>query len=182
MQTQTFPEKDSSGIPLLADERILWSGKPAQGFELQLFDVPFLLFELLTVGGLVVQIQAQGISTWIFQYLTCLCCPFVPLIILRVLLERYVRGQTYYAVTNKRVLVLGGLSSGRASIKLNDLPEMRLQARDDGRGRIIFGDPDPNFSKFGSSVWSVSDGGGSRLKVCKMPAWCIHRFYRRKRN
>jgi len=111
---------------LLPDETVLWWDRPSQdlflltprdallipfGLLWAQFGVPFLLIGLLLILG-------------------------------RFLLDAWLRAGTHYALTDRRALIVrtGPWASFRA-INLDQLPEITLNERSDGRGTIRFGPP-----------------------------------------
>jgi Bacterial PH domain len=71
------------------------------------------------------------------------------------------RNRTYYAVTDRRIIIVSGLVSREVqSISLRNLPNVVLGARGDGSGTITFGDKDPLTAMYGSLYGRVFLGPG----------------------
>lgn len=126
---------------LLPRERILWAGRPRQGFMFQEGDAFTLPFALLwTLGGVGLPLTS-GRITWSLNSLFFL--PFFVggfyMLIGRYLHDAWGRNRTFYAVTDRRVLIWR--EGPRASFKALDrdgLAQMELKEQG-GRGTILFG-------------------------------------------
>lgn len=128
---------------LAADERLLWTGRPRQGFYLQAVDVFLLPFSLLW-GGFAIFWEATVIAMGAPWYFPLFGIPFVLiglyLIFGRFWLDARRRAQTIYAVTSQRVLILSGLWTVRTtSLNIERLSDVSLSERGDGTGTITFG-------------------------------------------
>ncbi len=131
---------------LLTGERILWSGRPAQGFLLASRDVLLIPMSLLW-GGFAV-----------FWETTVLTRPNTPgffglwgipfvliglyLIVGRFLLDAWIRSGMSYAVTNKRILISrSGPFAKFTAVSLDRLPDASIIGNAGRRGTIRFGEP-----------------------------------------
>jgi hypothetical protein len=132
------------GKYLLKDERILWSGKPAQGFLLTGRDWFLIPFSLLWAGFAVFWessvIAAQGPL-----FMKLFGAPFVLLGLYftlgRFLLDARLREGTEYVLTNKRLLIHRSAPFLKfTALSLDRLPEASLSEGADGRGTIRFGE------------------------------------------
>jgi hypothetical protein len=73
----------------------------------------------------------------------------------RFLLDAWIRRGISYAVTNRRVLILrSGPFSKFSAMSLDQLPEVNLSERADGRGTIRFGAAAPYGAGRGLSGWT----------------------------
>jgi hypothetical protein len=71
------------------------------------------------------------------------------------------RNRTYYALTDRRIIIVSGLVSPEVqSISLRNLPNVVLDARGDGSGTITFGDKNPLSAMYGSMYGRVFLGPG----------------------
>jgi hypothetical protein len=128
---------------LLKGEKIVWSGQPAQGFLLTNRDWLLIPFSLLWGGGIIFwEMSALSNNAPISTKLASV--PFVLiglyLVAGRFLLDAWVRRGMCYAVTDKRVLILrSGPFSKFSAMSLDQLPNVNLSERADGRGTIRFG-------------------------------------------
>ncbi|MEL6769085.1 MAG: hypothetical protein AAFP17_18040 [Pseudomonadota bacterium] len=145
---------------LAGNERILWRGRPSQRLfifrPVELLLVPFSAVWLLVVlwmasaGGF----GADPISLVMILFV------FVGIYFLigRFFADRYIRRRTYYAITDKRALILG-LSWGR---KLRDLPiaeDLEVAFDDAPRGSVRLGRrSDRGLPFHGLGVWHGDDG------------------------
>lgn len=150
---------------LAAGESIAWAGQPNRSVifhKEDLFLLPFSLFW----GGFAIFWEA-GVSgfwsngprngAWIFGMIWGI--PFVLigqyLIWGRFMYDAWLKKRTYYAVTNRRVIVVqNGWSRKTVAAYLDSLPTVTKQGPDTGPGTLGFA---PN-----SSLFSVFSGNSSR--------------------
>lgn len=149
MTAKQFPQITSQ---LSSNERLLWSGQPRQGIMFQATDLFMIPFSLMW-GGFALFWEYTVITSdapllfWIWGI------PFVliglHMIIGRFFLEAKQRANTYYAVTDERILIVSGIfNSSIKSLKLSSLGELSLTESKDGKGSIVFG-PNPYANLFG---------------------------------
>lgn len=123
-------------------EQLLWSGRPRQGLLLQPADAALIPFSLLW-GGFAFVWEYEVVSTHRFWVLQLWGIPFVLvglyLVVGRFFADAYVRGQTLYGLTDKRVIIARG--STVRSIPLSDLTGVALAARAGKSGTIVLGPP-----------------------------------------
>jgi len=152
MDTSHFTER------LLKGEKILWCGQPGQGLLLTSRDwllIPFSLFW----GGFFVFWEKGVLDTNTPTLMKLWGVPFlligVYLVAGRFLLDAWIRRGMYYAVTNKRVLILRSSPFSKFSaLGLDQLPDANLTERADGRGTIRFGTGAPYWAGSGFSGWT----------------------------
>jgi hypothetical protein len=129
---------------LVNSEKIIWSGRPAQGFVLTSRDALLIPFSLLWAGVTIfwefsaLNNPQAPISTKLFGV------PFVLIsvyfVIGRFFFDAWLRRGMQYAVTNKRVLIYRPSPFRKlTAMKLNNLPEADLSESTGGRGTIRFG-------------------------------------------
>ena len=143
---------------LLRGEKIVWSGRPAQGLLLTSRDwllIPVSLFW----GGFAVFWEKSVLDTNAPNLMKLWGVPFVLigvyLVAGRFLLDAWIRRGMYYAVTDKRVLILRSAPFGKFSaMSLDQLPDANLTERADGRGTIRFGTAAPYWAGSGFSGWT----------------------------
>ena len=147
---------------LLTGERILWSGRPAQGLLFTGRDALLIPFSLMW-GGFAVFWETSVLTQPNTQAFFGLWgIPFVLialyLIAGRFLLDAWIRGGTLYAVTNKRILISrSGPFSKFTAIHLDRLPDASISESPNGRGTIRFGEPAPFWGGRNSiSSWTAS--------------------------
>lgn len=141
---------------LLTGERILWTGQPKQGIAITSRDALLIPFSLLW-GGFAI---FWNVSVWTMPdegrgpdlFFRLWGLPFLIiglyLIFGRFLHDAAARKQSFYAVTDQRILVLRGLmSSNLKSLDIHRLPKLEMSENRDGTGTIEF---ESDNSMFGS--------------------------------
>lgn len=133
-------------------EKLLWSGRPVQGFLLRPRDLVYIPFSLLW-GGFAIFWEFMAVrGVWLnprnspgfVDYLFPLWgIPFVAaglyMIFGRFIYDVYVRRTMVYGVTNARVIILTRLFRRSAkSLSLHSLGDITVKEDADGRGTIIF--------------------------------------------
>jgi len=151
-------------------EKLLWTGQPKQGVRLQpqdAFMIPFslmwggfaIVWEASVLGiGLMHADKASDKGVTVFMSLWGI--PFVLvglyMIVGRFFYDSALRQKTFYAVTNRRVIVLKGLwSFNLMSYDFYTLGTLNLSERSDGSGSILFGNPNP-MSWIGTGGWPTT--------------------------
>lgn len=130
---------------LEADERLVWTGQPKQGVVFTGMDVialPFgiiwlllsLVFEAMAIFG-----DTDEIS-WVF---VCIGLPFVyigmQMAFIRFFMDKNRRAKTFYAVTDKRAIVLEAYTPPRIfTYSQSDLFDLRINRRN-GNADVLFG-------------------------------------------
>jgi Bacterial PH domain len=140
---------------LLQGEKIVWWGQPAQGLLLTSRDWLLIPFSLLW-GGFAIFWEMSVLDTNGPIFMKLWGVPFVLaglyLVAGRFLFDAWVRRRMCYAVTDKRVLILrSGPFSKFSAIGLNQLQNVNLSERADGRGTIRFGAVAPSWADQGFS-------------------------------
>ncbi|WP_423065408.1 PH domain-containing protein [Devosia sp. CN2-171] len=128
---------------LLSGERILWSGRPAQGLLFvpsDAFLIPFGLFFLgFSIFWIAMASNAGG-AFFLFGI------PFVVVGLFmsvgRFFVDAWLRQTMVYAVTDRRILIARPAPFGRfISVDRSRMPESELREGVDGRGTLRFGPP-----------------------------------------
>lgn len=152
MASHVMPGEFTLTAGLARDERLLRSGRPRQGLASGSRALVVCAGAVLLVGGLfwlwqgriVGRIDAGDpngrlvLTVRMIQALTLL----VPVLILAapLVLDFMVRRRTVYGLTNRRVVIVGGLDGRRVtSLPLVALSEISLDVDDGGSGTIGFG-------------------------------------------
>jgi hypothetical protein len=159
---EAFVEFDQAGIiqeQLSGGERLLWSGKPSSGVRLRAADILFIPFSVLWAGfAFFWEFTAVTQGAPLFMRLWGV--PFVVLglyiLVGRFFYEAYRRGNTYYGVTSRRVLIVRtGIGGSLTSLNLRTLPDVKLTGGRSSRLRSIeFSSAARPFgSWFASSGW-----------------------------
>jgi hypothetical protein len=145
-------------VRLLDGEKILWSGRPGQGL---LFTAPdwFLIPFSLLWCGFVIFWEAMVLHSKAPGFFALWGVPFILaglyFTVGRFVIDAYLRGNTRYALTNRRILIARSGAFGKVtSVSLDRLPDMQLTERADGRGTIRFGQPAPYWGWGGWSSWT----------------------------
>jgi len=129
---------------LAPGERLLWSGAPVQGLRLQGVDAALIPFSLFW-GGFAFfweWMAVTGGAPWFFALWGL---PFMAigayLIAGRFFWDAHRRSQTFYGVTDQRVIIVVRAWSTRVtSLPVRNLTDLTL-AESAGRGSIRFGSP-----------------------------------------
>ena len=148
-------------LPLLdRGEKLIWSGQPLQGIRLQaadLFMIPFSLmwggFAIFWEAGVLGFINLGGKSTQhpAPAFFALWGIPFV-LIGLYMIFGRFFgdaasRRKTWYALTDRRLIILQGLFTRQVnSYDFATLSNLNLVERSNQTGDILFGNPGPMYS------------------------------------
>jgi len=144
---------------LLDGERIIWSGRPAQGFRLTGRDGLLIPFSV-TWGGFAIfweMLVVQRPAPFFFRLFGV---PFVLaglyFIAGRFLVDAWIRSKTSYAVTNQRILIARSEPFGKlVALSLSRLPNVELQQDASGRGTLRFGPATPFWGYGGLGGWTV---------------------------
>lgn len=156
---------------LLPGERLLWAGRPKLGLALcwaDLYLIPLsLAWGAVTVGT---QIGFGAESGPLASALWIAAMALIGLYIFpgRFLLDALLRARLFYAVTDRRILLLRrGRFGGLRSIEIEYLPMLELRERSGGRGTILF-DPGPDFAGWGAAGASLSPALGEGLRFYRI--------------
>jgi len=150
-------------------EKIIWSGKPRQGFLFQRSDVFFIPFSILwTILAVWWELETV-LSDIPFQdkiWSIVMLSAAAYILLLRFLVDAVSRDLTFYALTNQRVLIHTGLlKTTLTSLPLTGMNEINLDLDKNGRGNIVFGPLEPN-------AWMHTGGGWIKMgKLAKIPAF-----------
>ncbi|MFC1483363.1 hypothetical protein ACFL56_03785 [Candidatus Margulisiibacteriota bacterium] len=136
---------------LLSDERLLWTGQPDPSKLFTKGDIFMIPFSLMW-GGFAIFWETMALSFTVFSdapdpvaYIFPLFgLPFVIvgcyMIFGRFLLKKYKKKRTYYAVTNKRVIVLTqGRNKNIKAEFLDKITSINKSTSSSGTGNIYFG-------------------------------------------
>ena len=130
--------------PYLApQERVRWSGRPQQGFALRAADALMIPFSVLWCGFAIFWESAVVLTDAPF-FFKLWGIPFVLvglyMVAGRFFYDAFLRSNTYYALTDRSALILGGISGDKlTAVDLRSLQELHLKMGDGGRGTIVFG-------------------------------------------
>jgi hypothetical protein len=153
MHADVFQDK------LLAGERVVWSGRPAQGILFTPRDILMIPFSLLW-GGFAIFWETTVVTAGAPWFFALWGVPFVAaglmLIFGRFLIDAYLRERLYYAITDRRVLIARMAPfAAFTSIALESGPPVHLVSAGGGRGTIAFGLA-PRFGRNNVAAWIPS--------------------------
>ena len=152
----------SIATQLLDGEQIAWTGGPSTGIRLQAADtflIPFSLlwcgfalfweYSVISIGHAPVFMRLWGIPFILFG---------LYFVVGRFMLDAWLRGRTYYALTNQRILIYRRPPLAQfTALNLKQLPDMNLIESSAGSGTIRFGPQMPLFGRgTGFSIWTPS--------------------------
>ena len=128
----------------LPGEKLLWQGRPKQGFMASKKDLLLVPFSLMWGGFTAfweVTVIRQGNAPIFFKLWGV---PFVLiglyLIVGRFVVDAFVRARTQYAVTDQRIIILReGWFAKVLTVSLDRLPALDLDQNGNGTGTINFG-------------------------------------------
>lgn len=137
MENQVFQGR------LLSHERILWSGTPAQGLLFSSRDVFLIPFSLLWCGFAVFwtyMAAKQGSPLFFDAWGAMFVCIGLFFVFGRFVFDAWVRRRMYYAVTNRRILIMRQAPSANfTSIDLDRIPDVQLTGETATTGTLRFG-------------------------------------------
>jgi len=145
---------------LIKDEQILWHGQPETKVIFSRADVFLVPFSLLWVGFVIFwELDALGF-VWGSAAPLFFALFGVPLVVIglyfmfgRFIFKMRKKRNTYYAVTNKRVLILTKKRSSKTfqAEYISSIPSVNKSIRSDGIGTITFGNPSFMGSMYGNT-------------------------------
>jgi len=136
---------------LVSGEKLLWSGRPAQGIVLTQQD-----WYLIPFGVLLVVVGLRFIPMGIYI-----------LIVGRLLADLCHRSRSIYGVTDRRAIILSGMRRRSVqSIDFSSLITLKLEERGNRSGTIYFGEDHPSYqhdTHDGSEFGTYAPSGQTRL-------------------
>jgi hypothetical protein len=144
---------------LLPGEHLLWSGQPRQGVMLRPSDAYMIPFSLLW-GGFALFWEATVLMSDAPVFFGLWGAPFVLvglyMIVGRFFAEAWLRRQTVFGLTDRRVLIVSGLWQRHLrALNLRTLADVQLSVSRNGRGTLTFGSNSHPFAPW-SSIWPGS--------------------------
>jgi hypothetical protein len=134
---------------LRPDEKLLWTGQPAQGLRLRGSDLFLIPFSILWAGFAVFwewSVLKQGASGFFALWGVPFVLVGVYIVFGRFFFDAAMRARTCYALTSQRVIILSGLWTRELkSLWLRTLSELSFKEGPGPRGTI----------EFGSSQWPM---------------------------
>jgi hypothetical protein len=126
---------------LLPGERILWTGRPKQGFALRPMDAFLIPFSLVWTGFVIaafVPTTDSGTAGFPNVILIVFLVIGIYFTVGRFIQDAAMRRRTSYGLTDQRALFRRGTKL--TSLDLRHLPKLELSERRDGTGTIAFQD------------------------------------------
>jgi hypothetical protein len=128
-------------------ERLIWAGAPKQGVLLRASDAFMVPFSLLWCGFAIfweVSVLAMGGPPFFALFGAIFVLLGVYFVIGRFIVDSLLRAKTLYGLTNRRVIIISGVSSRTInSLTLRTLNDLSVTERSDGSGTVLFGRPNP---------------------------------------
>ena len=126
---------------LVRGEKLLWVGRPKQGFAIRAPDLLFIPFMLLSLSSAIwmsiMFLQEEGTDT--LRYTIPFVLFGVWFLFSRFWFDAKLRGRTFYGLTDGRaIFVTYWLRQEILSVYLKDLLELRFTRRSDGTGTLEF--------------------------------------------
>lgn len=141
---------------LRGGERLVWSGQPRQGIRLQAADVALIPFSIMW-GGFAIFWEWSVITAGAPFFFMLWGIPFV-LVGIYVMVGRFFvdarqRANTYYGLTDQRVIIITGLWKRQVkSLPIHLLSDVSITERGTG-GTITFGATPPFYGALAGSSW-----------------------------
>lgn len=127
---------------LEANERLLWSGVPIQGFALHRSDAFYIPFSVIIAGifVFVLVIAATSSQEVPAPILILLLLVALYLVLGRFPIDKAVRESTAYGLTDRRVIIVSRFPFRRVrTLSLKKVTDLTLEETANGRGTITFG-------------------------------------------
>lgn len=164
-----LPAENPLAGQLAPDERILWSGRPKAGIlfrpdDLYLIPISIVWAALTFVAVASILASPRKLPNALAIPVPCLLFAFVIAAVYvtfgRFVSEARKRSKTFYAVSNRRVLVQSGQFGELRSLDLAALGEIECAKKADGSGTIFFGPTRYSAGFSPMSSWSRFRRGG----------------------
>lgn len=129
------------------NERLLWAGRPRQGVLLRGYDLYVISLGLLSCG-FAIFLETAAILGGAPFFLMFWGIPFLLMglymVVGRFWIDARQRANTYYGVTNERVIIISGLFRRSVDWLLIDvIKDMSVTVRSDGIGTVTLGRRSP---------------------------------------
>ncbi len=162
---------------LLAEEYVVWRGRPVEGHMLAPNDVFLIPFSIMW-GGFAIFWEWSVIITGAPLLFKIWGIPFVLVGLYmmggRFFVQKAVQRSTYYAITNRRIL---RCRRGRvSSLDRNAMPQMQMFVNKDGSGTITFGNVRRNSYGYWWSFSGMAQEGANGFSLENVPD--VNQVYR----
>jgi hypothetical protein len=149
---------------ILSDgERLLWAGQPVQGVHVTTADALLIPFSVLW-GGFAMFWEYEVVARHAPVFFMLWGLPFVGvglyLIFGRFLVDAKLRANSYYGITNRRIVIVSGILNRTVkSVNLRTLSDVTMSERSNGSGTISFGANNVVSAWMASASWPGLNGG-----------------------
>jgi hypothetical protein len=137
---------------LSAGENVIWRGQPKRGLLLRENDALLITFSLPFMGlstFVVVMVIKWGVPLFAIVFFAIFWLYGLFLFFGRLVFDAWIRARAFYALTDRRILILRSRPWTRfQSIALDQSPEPTLHETASGRGTITFGRVVPYWNRF----------------------------------
>ena len=141
-----------------ANEQLLWSGRPPRGMMLRSSDLFMIPFSLIWGSFAVLWTLGAALSAGCFGLFGIPFALFAMYLMFgRFWVDAYLRQRTRYALTDKRIIISGGLFSEQfTSVNLCMVTQISLKIEQSGKGTITFGPISTNWQFRGIPINRMS--------------------------
>ena len=151
-----YTDEYSFARPYLSNgETILWKGRPGKGHLLTGNDIFLIPFSIAWSSGALTAVFSSfssGMPLFLYPIMLLFAGAAFYILIGRFIWTAYVRKNTAYVITNRRII---RSRRGKVdSLSARSMPSMRAKVRKDGTGTIRFGEP----SYYRRNTFDPNDG------------------------
>jgi hypothetical protein len=144
LETPTTASADPFAERLLSGEKVIWRGRPRQGFMLTSRDTFLIPISLVWCGFIIFWesnvLRIPNAPTFMVLFGGVFFLVGLYLTVGRFFVDAWIRAGILYALTDRRILILRSRPSVKfQSVSLDRLPEATLNETSQGRGSIRFG-------------------------------------------
>jgi len=151
------------------NESLLWAGKPQSGIVFRNSDIFMIPFSLIW-GGFAIFWFVTALASGAAFFFAAFGIPFVlvglMMIFGRFFLDSYMRKNTYYGLTDKRIIIKSGIfSKSIKSLNIKTISDIEYTEKTDGSGTINIGPKNP-FQHWGNGMnWMPNTKGNPSLEL-----------------
>lgn len=155
--TTDFEAQNELQQELLADEKLLWSGRPKKGIVFRLSDVFYIPFSILWCGFAIFWETSVVTSNAPFFFRLWgipFVCAGLYITIGRFFYDKMNRDKTVYGITNQRVIIKSGVVNTTVeSFNIKTLFNLGIDEKSDGSGTITLDSSQTSPFVFYRSAW-----------------------------
>lgn len=153
---------------LLDGEKILWAGQPDASKIFTAADILLIPFTLLWTSFPALGLLAGMRSNESDPLFSLFLIPFIAvglyILIGRFFYKSWAKRRTYYAITDRRVIVISGGRKRRVIASfIRDIPTVNSSIGKNNMGRIIFGNTSPYAASFGNTGMDFTGNNSAPL-------------------